>query len=251
MKKKSSLRSKRKGKKKTMSNNKSVSLYPESEPFIKYGEDEKKPEVMKTYKVGKDGKWEFDKEITTTHTSGTKKVFCQHGPAWGFSSKLGTHFFGAASYDADPLPYDLAFDIGRTGEKTTGDFPAIAASKRSNSGIVLQAPEHFSKLNSLLRKPTPIVDILWPDFGVPLAAGFDFWTEIADVIDEHYKGASVLVSCTGGHGRTGTFLAILNALLNDRGAEQSINDIRTQYCSRAIETKAQEQYIADIVSGAW
>jgi len=55
----------------------------------------------------------------------------------------------------------------------------------------------------------------------------------------------VFVACLGGHGRTGTALAILldlwGAIPSD---EDPVRFVRTAYCPEAVETQGQYEYVA-------
>jgi hypothetical protein len=71
------------------------------------------------------------------------------------------------------------------------------------------------------------------------------WGEFVDVIvDELARGARVLTFCMGGHGRTGTMLASLIAVL-ETAAEtpDPIAAARERHCSHAVETLAQAEAI--------
>lgn len=85
----------------------------------------------------------------------------------------------------------------------------------------------------------------WPDYGVvevdQLRAALQ-WTN-----DRMDKGDGLEVGCLGGHGRTGTFLACLLVDREGRGAQESIDAVRSRYCSKAIETPGQEQLVYEYV----
>lgn len=78
-----------------------------------------------------------------------------------------------------------------------------------------------------------------PDFGgVP-----NDWPEfIKETIEELRSGKKVLGFCLGGHGRTGTFLASLIALL-EPSVFDPIAEARSRYCEKAVETKAQMEAV--------
>lgn len=61
------------------------------------------------------------------------------------------------------------------------------------------------------------------------------------------KGERVLVYCAGGHGRTGLFLASLLALVEPE-LEDPVVELRHRYCSRAVETPAQAEQVANMHS---
>lgn len=75
------------------------------------------------------------------------------------------------------------------------------------------------------------------DFGVPDWSMND-WASVAMFVrDTIEEGTPVLVSCMGGHGRTGMVAAVVLAAL---GVKNQVDYIRDNYCHNAIETKAQE-----------
>jgi protein-tyrosine phosphatase len=81
----------------------------------------------------------------------------------------------------------------------------------------------------------------WPDFGVPSNPALVV-TTLRSVIDRARAGEQVEVGCLGGHGRTGTALACL-AVLAGHPAAAAVAWVRANYCSKAIETAAQETFI--------
>ncbi len=79
------------------------------------------------------------------------------------------------------------------------------------------------------------------DFGgVP-----EYWKEFLDVVIKELKaGKRILVFCAGSHGRTGTFLASLIALLESaRETPDPIRAVRERHCGHAVETQAQAEAI--------
>lgn len=88
----------------------------------------------------------------------------------------------------------------------------------------------------------PELEISWRDGDVPALSMQDWEHLIKDF--EHFKGR-VLVHCIGGHGRTGTFCAILLALT---GAlrKDPVQWLRKNYCEKAVETKRQFDYLSQL-----
>lgn len=68
------------------------------------------------------------------------------------------------------------------------------------------------------------------------------------IIPELKAGKKILVYCTGGHGRTGTFLATLIALLEPE-VEDPVATLRSRYCEEAVESQAQYDYIFEELKG--
>lgn len=80
----------------------------------------------------------------------------------------------------------------------------------------------------------------WQDFGPP-PLGFEHFLR-ETVIPELKEGKKILVYCIGSHGRTGTFLASLVALLEPETLDP-IEAVRTRHCDRAVETRQQAEFI--------
>lgn len=90
------------------------------------------------------------------------------------------------------------------------------------------------------------IRIQWPDGGVPDLEGKDWRNLLGMLCQQKQSGRrgdlNVLVCCLGGHGRTGTALAIFAALAGVE-PEAPVVFVRRQYCPKAVETKAQCAYI--------
>ena len=83
--------------------------------------------------------------------------------------------------------------------------------------------------------------INWPDRGaIPV---YDFSVAIMWCLRRIKEGEILEMGCYGAHGRTGTLLA---GLLVREGAtaKEAIDTVRTTYCKNAIESKKQEELIA-------
>jgi hypothetical protein len=222
--------------------NKGVALTEEMDAFITYGDNKKvddytKPVVSTSYVQDKDGKWVPSTTTANATPPKQSKVWCKHGvmPAFVYDNMT---FYGGAGVDVDtPTTYDLVLDLAR----------AVSIEKR-NPVLIAGGPMEFTMLNTLTRKMPPIVDFNWKDFGIPGSAGLEFWRAIVDEI-KRLSPDKVLVTCAGGHGRTGTCLSIIYGILDGKQGWDSIEDIRNYYCKQAVETVEQEDYIIDVLAG--
>jgi hypothetical protein len=89
------------------------------------------------------------------------------------------------------------------------------------------------------------LQIDWPDYGVPdLPAAF--WSDLVAYLAENKK--KMLVVCFGGHGRTGTAMAILMCHALGYTPQDAIGWIRRNYCQSAVETAGQESYVSSMIS---
>jgi hypothetical protein len=108
-------------------------------------------------------------------------------------------------------------------------------------------PDHGLYLDERWQPPWPHDHLDWPDFGVPddpapvLAA-------LGGLRDRARAGRRVEVGCLGGHGRTGTALAVL-AVLGGHPAEEAVAWVRANYCRQAVETPEQEAFVAGLDDG--
>jgi hypothetical protein len=70
---------------------------------------------------------------------------------------------------------------------------------------------------------------------------------LEQVIEELEQGKNLLAFCGAGHGRTGTFLASLIALLESADeTPDPIAAVRERYCDLAVETLAQAEGIFNL-----
>lgn len=96
-------------------------------------------------------------------------------------------------------------------------------------------------------QPVPYIGICWEDYGLPDVPD-GWWERLATKIREF--GAekvkmNVAIGCTGGHGRTGTSLAILYGLLSG-STDCPVTAIRGAYCSKTVESRSQINYIEEV-----
>ncbi|HEY9789176.1 MAG TPA: hypothetical protein V6D22_02175 [Candidatus Obscuribacterales bacterium] len=119
--------------------------------------------------------------------------------------------------------------VGAAADLTTKD---IAAAR-----ITLYVPLSHELVRvppEVMIRPAPL-----PDFGgVP-----DNWRQIVDeLVGEVERGTRLMFHCIAGHGRTGTMLASLIAVMEPDTADP-IAVVRKRYCSHAVETTAQARAI--------
>ena len=90
-----------------------------------------------------------------------------------------------------------------------------------------------------------IIELDWPDMSIPKVPPA-FWSAL--VTDIKARGIkSVQAQCMGGHGRTGTALAIFLALMRPEhydSVDMLVKDLRMLYCENAVEKTSQFEYIA-------
>lgn len=83
------------------------------------------------------------------------------------------------------------------------------------------------------------IQINWPDMSYPQLQ-VEFWGDLIKYLTKT-KG-KLLIFCIGGHGRTGTALAAL-MIAWGYDTRAAVKWIRKNYCTSAIETTSQEDYL--------
>ena len=99
------------------------------------------------------------------------------------------------------------------------------------------------------RTPPAVLEMDFPDYGVPRDCDVAFWEALAlDIREQGLKRVHAM--CMGGHGRTGIQLACLRWHLASEeerkawpDANALISEIRTHYCNKAVEADKQQEYV--------
>ena len=95
-----------------------------------------------------------------------------------------------------------------------------------------------------LKAPRPVYDTImldWDDYGAANTADLA-WT-VRIILNYLHAGKRVEIGCFGGHGRTGTLLAILIAKIEHLSAYQAILEARKRYCQQIIESRQQMEQV--------
>lgn len=108
-------------------------------------------------------------------------------------------------------------------------------------------PDLAVYLDSAWHPRTIAFHLGWPDFGTPSLSHRKVLWMARYALDTARQGDSVEIGCIGGHGRTGTFLAILEMLTHERADHlRAISNVRKFHCREAIESWGQERYLLEI-----
>lgn len=89
----------------------------------------------------------------------------------------------------------------------------------------------------------PIIRLNWPDYGTPRLSR-EWWLAFVKFLEG--QEGDIGVGCTGGHGRTGTFLSILIGLTEPE-VKNPVAEVRERHCKKAVESNAQIRYIQRMV----
>lgn len=167
----------------------------------------------------------------TAGTSGyiySARKECHKGPVAIFTVGKATVFAGSR-FEVPWCQWGLL--ISCAGPELT-PIPLITCSPRAKVMI----PE--------LPEATPWIALGWPDGTAPRHPR-STWLAIAEAIKN--LDGDVGVCCLGGHGRTGTAIAILATLCGAvPEGEDPVEWVRKRYCHEAVETKAQAAYVEHI-----
>jgi hypothetical protein len=88
--------------------------------------------------------------------------------------------------------------------------------------------------------PWPATWVRWPDFRLPADRGDAL--RVLREVHARCGDERVEVACLGGHGRTGTALAVL-AVLDGVPPAQAVAFVRAGYHPRAVETPWQRRWV--------
>ena len=148
-------------------------------------------------------------------------------------------------------PWDLVIDL--TGPSRACFDPLTTASPQ----VQTMFPDLVTDLVRLSipksQYDCPTIIIEWPDHGVPWALGRAYWERLYLFLCS-FKG-EVLIHCMGGHGRTGSAVAILISLIGRvKGldkfkvfvSDDPITWVRKKICPECVETQAQAKYVEHI-----
>lgn len=161
---------------------------------------------------------------------------CHNGPKLVIDHQ-GLQIYGASEPEAIANAYDFDLIISMTSVmfKTSGI--------RENSCRL-----RSEGLKRLIEQTPEVLSLDWPDMGVP-SLGREFWVELVKVLKKkgndrarfknNYK---VMVHCMGGHGRTGTALALLLHFIKGEEGDL-VKIVREIFCSKCVETAGQIKYI--------
>lgn len=94
--------------------------------------------------------------------------------------------------------------------------------------------------NGKIKYPCSVVN--WKDFGVVKPEIVDKLIQVT--MTRMGMGQKVDLGCFGAHGRTGTFLACLIGKAEHLDGYTAVKVVRKRYCSWAVETNGQMQFIA-------
>jgi hypothetical protein len=179
------------------------------------------------------------------------------------NTKNGTHAAGYLQYDSrNYAAYGGSCHVGPKKVMEIGKAFIFAGSKaelrddwawnlmiRITDDLTPLAKPEVVAANSVAQEELPaglvkpafpaVIDIMWDDFGVPFLDKA-WWQLLYETIKSWPERKDVVIHCLGGHGRTGTALAILAGL---NGDPDPVKMLREVYCKKIVESQSQIAYI--------
>lgn len=200
--------------------------------------DEEDDDIVDTMKLGNTrGK----KKPPKSYDSGYQRSDWEWGSFSGGGFTGGGHDevkkgkgFKSCHHVMDPVTFT------QMGESVTV-YATAGRNNHSRAGTAPK-PDFGLYLDSIWAKaPSRNEFINWPDFKTP-AIPIVAVQQIVDAFIRACNGEIVEIGCIGAHGRTGTVLACM-ATLAGYTPDEAIKHVRTTYCSHAVETKGQEEWV--------
>ena len=139
---------------------------------------------------------------------------------------------GSSAYTSEDYEADFVIDMN-------GHYPLAPKSILSGDKSLLEKLAGFAVKKK--KKFPKVLRVLCKDFSTPDVSP-EMWVELVKLFP---PGSKVLITCQGGHGRTGTAMAALLAADTLSGSE-AVNMVRKHYCKEAVETQKQEDYVIEV-----
>ena len=155
-----------------------------------------------------------------TTTTGTVYKSCKHdGRTALFSARPQgmpdappLTFGGATGSCCDPNDADIVLDLAHNFSSSDG-----------KTKFVKDGPPEWLALNQLVKPRAKIIRLDWPDQKGPGPVPCRFWRSALRLMHKACpQGGHVIVTCFGGHGRTGTCLASILIAHSARTAQSAI-----------------------------
>lgn len=168
------------------------------------------------------------------YTGKTTYPKCNHtNGSMAIETPGGVYLGGSASHVSEKFDADFVVDMN-------GHYPMERKPILSGSKSLLSKLAEFISPSENHKQPK-VLKVSCADFAAPSVSP-KMWNKLVSLFP---KGSKVLVTCVGGHGRTGTAMASILVASGVSGAK-AINFVREHYCDLAIETVAQEDYVLKV-----
>jgi hypothetical protein len=155
---------------------------------------------------------------------------CTHNPTYAFSID-GIEFYGATKHKIHYVAegFDLICNVSGFGLDLKN---------------LIRGARPWLELNKFNRYNIEEMVIEWPD-GEAISVEPQFFRRFVEICKEQKK-SSVIVTCLGGHGRTGTMLASLLLTHDKVTAAEAIALVRSAICKECIESRSQVYFLEQL-----
>jgi hypothetical protein len=144
----------------------------------------------------------------------------------------GVSVYGASVYKLTPADGDVLLNCSGTPRDYEEDQ---------------EFPAGYESLSDYVARFT-VINLNWVDGDAPdVTPGF--WRDLPRLVKRN-GGTSLVPYCLGSHGRTGTALAALAIVHKRLSAYCAVEAIREIHCHKAVETRAQINYLAGVENWA-
>lgn len=90
--------------------------------------------------------------------------------------------------------------------------------------------------------------VYWPWRDMSIPKDQDVLERVEALLAAYRAGWAIEVACYGGHGRTGTLLAILAGAVMNWEPQEAVRKVRHAYCDKAVETRGQEHFVVHVLT---
>ena len=166
-----------------------------------------------------------------------------HEGVIGVFGKDNLKFWGGKSRDVHMYnDWDLVLCFSDRDSQWENNDPSPLCTSNEQARRLL-SPELF-----MFQQRAPYIGLDWPDYGCP-DFGRAWWDTLLGDLKKIEKDGDINVAlcCTGGHGRTGSALAILHSLCWPNAYEDPVTMIRRIYCHNCVESASQINYIQNVI----
>lgn len=141
-----------------------------------------------------------------------------------FDTKRVKVYAGSGQQKCSPPPGAVVFDLANYYVRVV-------------EGYGIRLPRRFER-------GSKIIKLNWPDFSIPSLNAEDWQALVRCAVKFHKP---LFIACQGGHGRTGTALAIVAHLIGVLPPKSDpVAMVRKAYCKDAVESDDQVEYIEAI-----
>lgn len=140
-------------------------------------------------------------------------------------------------------PYGSCYETHKPLALAGGKFVGGSCSRPiTDTADVYIGFDRSMKVQETLPWERQTIQVLYPITDMHCPSNSKSFIQLVDwAVEQLQQGKTVHAGCIGGHGRTGTFLAALWAVVNND--KDAIEAVRKAYCVKAVESSSQVQFL--------